>query len=157
MDEQKETLRAMYREIRLRMRPSEVSTKSRMINRKLINGIDWNQYQTICAFNPITSLNEVDIRPLLKRLDKLSTLEVKIIQGSKIAKMPTEKFDLILVPVLAFDDDNYRLGWGGGWYDKFLVSQPQALKIGLCFQNGYVKKLPHELHDIPLDQVITEL
>jgi 5-formyltetrahydrofolate cyclo-ligase len=69
-----------------------------------------------------------------------------------------EKFDLILVPCLAFDKDNYRLGWGGGFYDRFLAAQPKALKIGLCYQNGFVKEgLTHQPHDIPLDKIITEV
>jgi 5,10-methenyltetrahydrofolate synthetase len=75
----------------------------------------------------------------------------------KKSKPPTSKFDLIIIPCLAFDGDLCRLGWGGGWYDRFLAGQPEAMKIGLAYQNSLVEAgLPREAHDIPLDKIITE-
>jgi 5-formyltetrahydrofolate cyclo-ligase len=153
----KEELRVMYKQVRLRMSAHEVSTKSRMINRKLLTEVDWTQYKNICVFEPIAKLNEVDTKPLLKRLHSQTNLKVQVLGHSKNAALPTGKFELILVPALAFDKDNYRLGWGGGWYDRFLAGQPDALKIGLCFQNGLVRSsLPIKPHDVQLDMVITE-
>jgi 5-formyltetrahydrofolate cyclo-ligase len=153
----KEELRALYKQIRLRMTDSEVSTKSRIITRKLINEIDWKEYQYVCLFEPIRPLKEVEIRPLINRLQKYTKLRIQVIQPNKAAKLPAKKFDLIVVPILAFDDDNYRLGWGGGWYDRFLADQSQARKIGVGYQNGHINKLPREAHDIALDSVITEI
>jgi 5-formyltetrahydrofolate cyclo-ligase len=153
----KEELRALYRQIRLRMSKSEVASKSRMIGRKLLNEIDWGSYSSICVFQPIEKLNEVDISGVVPRL-KAQNKGVNIMSQQKDAKAPDQKFDLILVPCLAFDKDNYRLGWGGGFYDKFLAKQPNALKVGVCFQNGFVAEgIPREPHDIPLDKVITEI
>ena len=50
----------------------------------------------------------------------------------------------------------HRIGYGGGYYDKFLATQPQAQKIGVCFEQGKLAQIPAELHDIPLDVIITE-
>lgn len=152
----KEELRALYRQIRLRMSRSEVSSKSRIIGRRLLNEVDWNKYPKICVYEPIEELNEVDIGGVISRL-KAQRRSVEVIPKIKNATPPRRKFDLIIVPCLAFDRANYRLGWGGGFYDKFLARQPQALKIGVCFDNGLVENgLLREPHDVPVDQIITE-
>lgn len=153
----KNELRALYRQIRLRMSRSEVSSKSRIIGRRLLNEIDWNVYGKICLFDPIASSNEVDINGVTARL-KAQRRDINILPADKTAKIPKTEFDLIIVPCLAYDADNYRLGWGGGFYDRFLSSQAGALKVGVCFSNGFAESgLPHEPHDIRLDMVITEL
>ena len=154
----KDELRAIYKQIRLRMTDSEVSSKSRMINRRLLNEVKWTKYENICAYEPVSGLNEVDIKALVIRLRRQPGLELAIVSPHKNAVIPKAKFDLILVPCLAFDDSNHRLGWGGGWYDKFLAQQPQAYKIGLGFGGGHIEVgIPREPHDIPLDEVITEV
>ncbi len=147
----------MYRQIRLRMSPPEVSSKSRIIIRKLINDFDWTKYQTVCVFQPIEKFNEIDTAPLVKRL-KNQGIEVKLLGKTVGTEFPSDKFNLIIVPCLAFDSQNYRLGWGGGWYDKFLAGQPKALKVGLSFANGLVEAgFEHQAHDIPLDRILTEV
>jgi 5-formyltetrahydrofolate cyclo-ligase len=138
------------------MSPAEVSTKSRIIGRKLLDYIEWNQYRHICAYEPIAGLNEVDIKGVVSRLKNRGN-KISIIGRAKKAELPKQNFELIIVPCLAFDEANYRLGWGGGYYDKFLANQPQALKIGVCFSNGLVENgLPHEPHDVQLDKLVTE-
>lgn len=67
-----------------------------------------------------------------------------------------KKFDIVIVPTLAFDANNNRLGYGKGFYDRFLATQPQADKIGLSYSFNKVDNLPTNKHDIPLDVVITE-
>lgn len=65
--------------------------------------------------------------------------------------------DLVLVPGLAFDDEGYRIGYGGGFYDKFfadLISKPK--KIGYCYSFQLIDKIPHDDYDIPVDMVITD-
>ena len=152
----KEELRAVYKQIRLRMSKSEASSKSRMIGRRLINGVDWSAYQKICVFEPIDKLNEVQINGVVSRL-KAQGLEIVTAGRTRDTVAPSGTFDLILVPCLAFDEARYRLGWGGGWYDKFLAAQPQALKIGLAYQNGLISgRLPRQAHDIKLDKIFTE-
>ena len=68
------------------------------------------------------------------------------------------KMDMILLPMLAFDDQGNRIGYGKGHYDRFLSQvKPDCIKIGLCFELGrYEGLLAAEPTDIPLDFVITE-
>ena len=67
--------------------------------------------------------------------------------------------DLILVPAVAIDRRGYRLGYGGGYYDR-LRADPIWRKIptiGIVFDFAYVEQLPIEPWDVPLDAVCTEL
>ena len=153
----KDELRAVYRQIKLRMTKSEVSSKSRQIGRKLLNEIDWNSYAKICVFEPIDRLNEVDISGVTARL-KAQRRTVTVLPADKQAELPKDRFDLIIVPCLAYDNSNHRLGWGSGFYDKFLAKQSKALKVGVCFQNGLADGgLPADPHDVPLDKIITDV
>ncbi|MCQ2772836.1 MAG: 5-formyltetrahydrofolate cyclo-ligase [Bacilli bacterium] len=63
-----------------------------------------------------------------------------------------EDIDLIIVPGLAFDDANYRLGYGGGYYDRYL-KKTKAYSLGICFSEQTVEELPHDDLDVPLDNV----
>ncbi|MFN4132593.1 MAG: 5-formyltetrahydrofolate cyclo-ligase [Caldimicrobium sp.] len=66
-----------------------------------------------------------------------------------------EELDVILVPGLAFDREKIRLGYGGGYYDRFL-KETKALKIGVAFSFQIVDYLPREPHDIKMDLILTE-
>jgi 5-formyltetrahydrofolate cyclo-ligase len=155
----KEELRNKYRKTRLAMGRTDIEAKSRIISGKLLANIDWPSIKSLHTYKTITTLKEVDTNPIIRDVSgKWPQITVSVASSAKNDPLPTGKYELIIVPVLAFDKDNYRLGWGGGFYDKFLADQPQALKIGLCFQNGFVEQgLPREPHDIRLDRVITEL
>lgn len=65
------------------------------------------------------------------------------------------KIDLIIVPGIAFDKDLNRLGFGMGYYDKYLGNK-DIYKIGLCFSEQIVNLVPVLNHDIRMDMVITE-
>ncbi len=63
-------------------------------------------------------------------------------------------FDCILVPGLAFDLRGYRLGRGGGFYDKLLAKYPHARTMGLMFlEQIHLSNLPIEPHDIPVQEL----
>ncbi|MEK9195764.1 MAG: 5-formyltetrahydrofolate cyclo-ligase, partial [Patescibacteria group bacterium] len=65
------------------------------------------------------------------------------------------QFDLIIVPMLAYDPvTKHRLGFGGGFYDRLLASQPEAVSVGVCFKEFAVENLPVEPTDIALDEII---
>lgn len=63
--------------------------------------------------------------------------------------------DAVIVPLVAFDRDCHRIGYGKGYYDRFLAAIP-AVKIGIGYECQRVHAIPHEPHDIQLDAVATE-
>lgn len=65
--------------------------------------------------------------------------------------------DVLLLPLVAYDAGGYRLGYGGGYFDRTLAnSTPRPLTIGVGFALGAVATIYPEPHDIPLDLIVTE-
>lgn len=67
--------------------------------------------------------------------------------------------DLLFVPCVGFDADGYRLGYGGGYYDRTLAGWPGAKKpvtLGIAYEACRTDALQRETHDIPLDLIVTE-
>lgn len=65
------------------------------------------------------------------------------------------EIDVSIVPGVAFDADNYRLGRGAGYYDRFLARLSQKTScLGLAFDFQIVPSLPHQQHDVPVSRVI---
>lgn len=69
--------------------------------------------------------------------------------------IPSEAAQLVLVPGLAFDSNGWRLGYGGGFFDRFL-SQFTGSYAGITYQLFVFKEIPHTSYDIPMQFVITE-
>lgn len=70
--------------------------------------------------------------------------------------MMLEENDCIIIPMLGFDSRcMMRLGYGKGYYDKFL-SVTKGKRIGLAFSCQQFDKIPSDMHDIPMDIIITE-
>jgi 5-formyltetrahydrofolate cyclo-ligase len=68
-----------------------------------------------------------------------------------------ERLDVVIAPLLAFDGQGHRVGYGGGYYDRFLVEHPEALRVGLAYSGCMVEPgIVAEPHDIPLQLVVTE-
>lgn len=66
-----------------------------------------------------------------------------------------DAIDLVITPALAFDKNKYRLGRGGGYYDKLLSELPEtSTTIGICFKELNKDQLPTEDHDKPVDILI---
>lgn len=65
--------------------------------------------------------------------------------------------DLIITPLLAFDDTGSRLGQGGGYYDRTFAALPNAIRVGLAFEGQRMSDLPMLPHDIALHGVLTEV
>ncbi len=65
--------------------------------------------------------------------------------------------DVVLMPLLGFDSQGTRLGYGGGYYDRTLAVLPKKpMLIGLAFAAQELSFVPRENHDVPLDAVVTE-
>lgn len=156
----KPELRQQLKARRLALTELERQAKSQAIIARLPEIIDWSDVTNLHCFEPIEALNEVNMNKnhidakniyTDKKID--STWQTVVIKGNE--SIPA-KYDVIIVPMLGFDVGLHRIGYGGGFYDKFLASQPEARKIGVCFDICKVEQIPIEPHDIPLDLVITE-
>jgi 5-formyltetrahydrofolate cyclo-ligase len=158
MSQDKRFLRQKYRNARLSVDIDRVDAKSLEICRKIFAAVDWATVKKVCSYQPIGGLREVNVAPLHDVVKyKFPQIKIKLLKPDKNQTLLKIKFDVIIVPCLAFDKDNHRLGWGGGFYDRFLAGQPQALKIGVAYHDSLVKDgLPREPRDIALDMVITE-
>jgi len=75
----------------------------------------------------------------------------------KVAQLcPIEAIELVLVPLLAFDARGFRVGYGKGFYDRFLVECPQAIKIGFSLEEMLPELISNvDIYDIALDYCIT--
>lgn len=66
--------------------------------------------------------------------------------------------DVVLVPCLGFTDDAYRLGYGGGYFDRWLAANPQVVAVGIAWESGRLDRGEFEVqpHDVALSVVVTE-
>jgi 5-formyltetrahydrofolate cyclo-ligase len=136
----------------------------------------------VSGFFPYKS--EIDVRPLLGRLAGegwTTCLPIVIGKGEPLIFRrwlpgePTEpgvwdipkpldtaqevRPDVLLVPLMAFDVKGYRLGYGGGFYDRtldLLRKRKQITAIGVAYAAQHVDSVPHDSHDQPMDYVMTE-
>lgn len=71
--------------------------------------------------------------------------------------VPPEEIDFVIIPGVAFDSAGNRLGYGGGYYDRFLpLLRPDTRKIATAFQLQVVEALVPDRFDRPVDLVVTE-
>jgi 5-formyltetrahydrofolate cyclo-ligase len=71
--------------------------------------------------------------------------------------VPPEGLDVVIVPGLAFCRRGYRVGYGGGYFDRFLPrTRPDAFRVGICFHLQLVEEVPHGPGDVPVDAVVTD-
>lgn len=66
------------------------------------------------------------------------------------------EMDLAIVPMLAVDAQGGRLGYGGGYYDKYLQAHPEALRLAYGFDFQIVNRIPTEAHDEKMDGIVTD-
>lgn len=93
----------------------------------------------------IKNLSDVKIGPF----GIFEPVEKKIIKS--------EQIDCVIVPGAVFDRTGGRIGYGGGYYDRFFKrANKKVVKIGLAYSVQLLKSVPQEVHDIPLDVIITE-
>ena len=65
-----------------------------------------------------------------------------------------DKTALVLMPGLAFDPKGHRIGYGGGYYDKFLAAEPDHPTVALCYDFQMLPELKTDDYDIPVDLVL---
>ncbi len=97
----------------------------------------------------IMSVIMLDKMPKSFLTDKLGNLK-----GVKNMSSANFACDCAVIPLLAFDDELFRIGYGGGYYDRFLKSF-EGIKIGLAYDEQYCEFFDREAHDIKLDIIVT--
>ncbi|MBI2591920.1 5-formyltetrahydrofolate cyclo-ligase [Candidatus Saccharibacteria bacterium] len=171
MANSKADLRQRLKKERLELSASQVKSLSQNMTSQLLDIVDWTKISSLHIYLPIKQQREADTNLLLgvirRRYPQVKTAAWK--QQSAIYKsfwfddagfqktVPENyQFDLIIVPLLGFDKDGHRIGYGGGFYDEYLKTQKRALTIGLCYEFGRQTTSFGEAHDIPLKMIITE-
>ena len=76
--------------------------------------------------------------------------------GREQAVLP-QRGELFLVPMVGFDEKNNRMGYGGGYYDRYFANYPELRRVGLAFSAQAVPSLPVETTDVPMTDILTEL
>ena len=107
----------------------------------------------VAAYEPLKT--EIDLKYFFEKFEGEVTFPVK---RGEIYEVPRgEAADAWICPGLAFTAAGDRVGFGGGWYDRFLAAaKPSAKKYGVAYRFQLFDELPREAHDILLDEVITE-
>lgn len=173
----KKELRATIRQQKRAMTEEEIVTKSQQVCRLLTEHDLYKNAKTFYGYLPYNQ--EVRTTPLLEQalrdgkrvavpkcygdemkfiyMDDLSKVEPgyanipEPIEDGPIADDPTA---LVLMPGLAFDPEGHRVGYGGGFYDKFLAQEPHHPTVALCYDFQMLPHLETEEYDIPVDLVL---
>ena len=173
----KAALRKRIREQKRAMTPAEIAEKSRILGEKFLASEAYRNARTIYGYLPYNQ--EVRTEPILRQaladgkrvaVPKVYGEEMKFlyltdlnrvekgyagipepIGDEPVAQDPTA---LVLMPGLVFDPEGHRIGYGGGFYDKFLAREPGHPTVALCYDFQVLPKLEAEEFDIPVDWVI---
>ena len=173
----KKQLRRMIRERKRAMTEAEIQSRSEALAQLLYASEAYRNAKTIYGYLPYNQ--EVRTVPMLEQalrdgkqvaVPKVFGDEMKFLylqdltQVAKgyagipepIADEPVaeDKTALVLMPGLAFDPQGHRIGYGGGFYDKFLSREPNHPTLALCYEFQMVEHLETEEFDIPVDTVI---
>ena len=171
----KEFLRKKYKEKRDNIKNKV--TKDNLIYQKVINNKDILSSKTLLIYISINS--EVDTIKIINYFLNTKNIAVpKIIDnnmyfcyvtnlndltpGKYNIPEPTNEnivtdFDnaICIVPGICYDKENYRVGYGKGYYDRFL-SKNKIKTIGLCYKECMIEKIDNDKYDYKIDEVITE-
>lgn len=171
----KSQIRGLDEQKRRILTPEQVKEESHKIVAQIESMQHFQNAKVVMLYYPIQ--NEVDLRSLVSKYDGQKTfllpatlpnhkMEVRIVQKDTVLtkgrygvpEPSTDaykgKIDLILVPGVAFDKKLYRLGRGGGYYDRFLSSYRRVFKVGVCYGSQLHEDLPHSWHDIRMNHVV---
>jgi 5-formyltetrahydrofolate cyclo-ligase len=167
--ESKDQIRQRIIQLRKALTPDEVRTRSQAIVQDILAHPAFRQSKLIGVYYPFS--NEVDLRALFhsgKRiaLPKVVGLDLHFIELTPDTPVAISSFgivepafgpevddliELLLVPALAVDSSYYRIGFGKGYYDRFLKNKRPPFVYGVVYDFQYFESIPHAAHDVPLD------
>ncbi len=173
----KKTLRAQIRQRKRAMTEAEIQEKSARLGQLFAASDAYRKASTIYGYLPYNQ--EVRTVPMLEQalrdgkrvavpkvmgddmvfitMTDLSRVETgyagipEPIDDGPVAQDPTA---LVLMPGLAFDPQGHRIGYGGGFYDRFLAQEPNHPTLALCYDFQILPELETEEFDIPVDTVL---
>ena len=173
----KQELRAWVRQKKRAMTVEEIEAKSSVLAEKFCETDFYRNAKTIYGYLPYNQ--EVRTVPMLERaladgktvaVPKCYGEEMRFIRMDDLTKVekgyagipePIEdgpvaddETALVLMPGLAFDPQGHRVGYGGGFYDKFLAKEPGHPTVALCYEFQVFDALEVDDYDIPVDLVI---
>lgn len=182
LHQQKEELRRRLLKQRKALSQSTFKKASAEIIDKLKQEIEYRNAETIHCYVSMNDRREVDTRKLIKEMlssgkkvvvpvtnfqegtlshillssyDKLEANKWGVPEPADGKEVLPEELELVIVPMVAGDESCNRIGYGEGFYDRFL-DQVTCSKIGLIFERNVVEKVPVEDFDVPLDKIVTE-
>ncbi len=161
----KHEIRKYYRDIRRSIIDCDHAAES------LINAFNQNlryiKGKIVAAYIPIDG--EINVIPLIRNLLNLNykiAVPINLSYKSKLLEFKEwDKIsktvivpDTVIVPIIAFDYNCNRLGFGGGWYDRIIQKLlPQGkVFVGVAYESQYCRYIPVEAHDRQLDIIVTE-
>jgi 5-formyltetrahydrofolate cyclo-ligase len=171
----KSDLRETYCGVREALRADSVAEQSTAVSRRLGRMAVLRHAETVMAY--LAFKNELDLSLLFDLLPRVSWVLPRI-EGRRMVLHPYEPdrlvrhpfgmlepradapvvdpqdLDVVLVPGVSFDRRGGRLGFGGGFYDRFLV-RTSAIRVGICHDCCLVEKVPMDAHDERMDWVVT--
>ena len=175
----KSEIRSEILAVRNSINLSEHQIRSKRISEKIINYIIDQKIESIHSYIAIN--NEVNTNLIIQYcldnqvlvivpkiendrqlshwvLNSLETLEKGLFSTlhPPQIKQAKEQANLILIPGVAFDKTKNRIGYGAGFYDRFLSETSASYKLGLAFDLQIIEKIEVDSHDIQLDAVVTE-
>ncbi len=152
---EKSEIRPLYKAIRRNV--SEREEKERAISDKLAAVA--GSPKTVFCYESI--VGEVSTADIIAYFEEFAEVYVPEVSGKDMLMRAHGKEgytnkspELTIVPLIAFDEDLYRVGFGGGYYDRFLANHPTNA-IGIAFDEQQCEPFPTEATDIPLDMIIT--
>jgi 5-formyltetrahydrofolate cyclo-ligase len=180
----KEALRRKLLGQRRRLSKAWVQSASQMIHQRLRSYRLWHRARAVALYAPVN--NEVDTWPLIQELwaagkptflprcrpgeDGMELGQVcscKDLRPGRyqipeprpgLGRPTRQALELIIAPCLGVDRSGYRLGYGGGYYDRFLagIDRGQTLVLALSYACQLLDQVPKEPWDIPVDLILTE-
>lgn len=173
----KKELRKKIREQKRAMTGEQIEAASKVLQEKFLDSDLYRNAKTVYGYLPYNQ--EVRTVPILERaledgkqvaVPKVYGDEMKFIYLPDLSQVETgysgipepiadgpegdDPTALVLMPGLAFTREGQRIGYGGGFYDKFLAAEPDHPTVALCYDFQVVEQLPTEEFDIPVDEVI---
>jgi 5-formyltetrahydrofolate cyclo-ligase len=166
-------------ERRLAMAPEERARLGDAAKRSLRDRVELNRYHTLGIYWPFRG--EIDVRDLAREhiaagrtvalpvvVTKAAPIEfwrwepgMKLARGVWNIPIPPQREvvrpDALIVPLVGFDAQRYRLGYGGGYYDRTLATfQPRPFCIGLGYARFQLESIHPQPHDIAMDMIVTD-